>query len=361
MLSRGWKRAFRSVLPVVLASTLGLAGGWITATRSHPTAPASGSGSLFFFPDNLMPSLRGKAAGAEMLRTLTTGDPAGCMTARESWKEIVMTENFGFEYGALDWLCEYKTASADRQAQMIAENADGGRVVDYFEGVGWQRLAEYLVQRYRLPESDPTLRPMKEADYGFVEELLCFGGPQRAGWEHPDDILRTLDVHAGMDIADLGAGTGYMTYRFSDAVGPTGHVYALDIFARFLALIDHIVEKEGRTNITTVHNRDSDLTMPADSVDLVWICNVYHQFYGMTREADRAALLQSIHATLRPGGRLVVLENTPEAELPPGVLYHSGHAISASLIIPQLTAYGFHFTARHDLIPQRYILEFEEP
>jgi predicted methyltransferase len=78
------------------------------------------------------------------------------------------------------------------------------------------------------------------------------------------------------------------------------------------------------------------------------------------READRAALIQSIRAALRPGGRLVVADNLPEAELPEGALYYHGFTVSPKLVIAQLEAYGFRLEARRGHIPQRYVLEFVE-
>lgn len=349
--------------PVVLAAGVGVAAGWVLATRTAAPGPGPsseiGSAALFYFPASESPSTLGRTAGAAMQSTLLTGDATGCTTARGLWKQAETTENFGFEYGALDWLCDYVTSAPERRAELVGGNVDGRRVVGYFDRVGWTQLSDYLGRRYQIP---PTARrePMSEEDFGFVQELLCFGSPQRASWEQPEEIVRLLDIRPGLDVADLGAGTGYMTYRFSDAVGAEGKVYALDIFARLLTLIQQNAAIEGRTNIQTVHNGETDLGLPADSVDLVWICNVYHQFYGSTRESDRAAIIKSIHEALRTGGRLVILENTPEGELPAGTLYHSGHAISSSLVIQQLTAYGFRYKTRHSIIPQRYILEFEE-
>lgn len=352
-----WKR----MAPAGLAAAAGVAVGWMLATRTTADPAADfGKAAGFYFPTSETPSEQGKTAGAAMQRTLLTGDPSGCSVARATWDEIGATENFGFEYASLAWLCDYVTAAPERRAELLGGSADGRRVVGYFDGAGWTRLSDYLGRRYEIPQSGAGRAPMMEEDFGFVQELLCFGGPGRAAWERPEEIVRLLDIRPGMAIADLGAGTGYMTYRFSDAVGADGKVYALDIFARLLTLIQQIAATEGRTNIQTVHNGATDLALPADSVDLVWICNVYHQFYGSTREGDRAALIASIHDVLRSGGRLVILENTPEGELPPGVLHHAGHTISSRLVIAQLTAYGFRFKTRHSLIPQRYILEFEE-
>ncbi len=343
---------------------LGPVAGWFVGrwTTDEFVAPDTdnGAGSLFYFPVSEVPTRAGTSAGAAMRRTLLTGDPAGCTEARTIWEQAESRENFGFEYGSLDYLCEYLIAAPVRRAEMVGSDDDGRRLVEFFEREGgWLLLADYIDKRYGLTTPGATRSPMKEDDFGFVQEFLCFGSPDRVGWEQPDEIMRLLRIGPGMAIADLGAGTGYMTYRFSDVVGATGKVYALDVFARMVDAIQQVAESEGRSNIEAVHNSPTSLALATDSVDLVWICNVYHQFYGSTREADRAAAMQSIHDVLRPGGRLVILENTPEGELPPGVLYHSGHAISSSLVIQQLTAYGFQYKARYSLIPQRYILEFE--
>jgi ubiquinone/menaquinone biosynthesis C-methylase UbiE len=105
-----------------------------------------------------------------------------------------------------------------------------------------------------------------------------------------------------MDVADVGAGTGLFTLLFAPQVGPKGTVYAVDIAAKFL---DHIREAAAQRrlgNVKTVLCSERSAELPADSVDVVFVCDTYHHF-----EYPRSTLA-SMHEALRPGGELVIVD-----------------------------------------------------
>jgi predicted methyltransferase len=417
------------VLTLLFGATMGWAGGRllqpaVTVVNEVPVRviPAStpqlaagngdadpaieGGGSLFFngFSQVYTSSAEAKAAGEAMLRTLRTKDPQGCAEARETWARILPLENFGGEYGTLDWLCRYVVADEPGRAALVAADRDGARVVRYFDGAGWNLLERYLTARYQLlpaeavgveqavpgapggvkfagaphegllpplpptgsaaqasaPAATTTEKYLSRDDLLFLHELLRFNGPNRHEWERSDEVVASLGLKPGMVVADLGAGHGYMSIRFADAVGPTGKVYALELGTTYLDHLQWVQETEGLPQLLPTVSGKTGMGLPDDSVDLVWICNLYHEFYGSMREGERAALLDSIRTALRPGGRLVIADNLPEAELPAGQLYYHGFAISPKLVIPQIEAVGFQLKERRSVIPQRYLLEFVE-
>ena len=404
-------------LAVLVGAYLGWLGGLVTGTRPQAVAPctsptpahapssppetssghttpplAAGTGSFFYTASSPTrhTSAEGKRAGEAMFDTLEAQDLSGCTEARKIWAEASKRENFGGEYGALDWLCQYLAADARARTRMMKDR-DGARVVRYFEQVGWVELQRYLANRYEFataanatpttavvapgsvatsPDGTvPTNAPrqpsagtqlMDRDAFLFVHEILRFAGPQRKVWEHSAELLAGLEITPGMVVADVGSGHGYFSYLFSDAVGPGGTVYALELGRTFEDFMQKVVKEEGLTNIQSVQSSKTSVNLPDDSVDLIFICNLYHEIYGGMREAEREALIGSMRLALRPGGRLVVVDNMPEAEQAAGTLYYHGFAISPKLVIPQLEGHGFELQKQVAYIPQRYELVFVE-
>ena len=115
-------------------------------------------------------------------------------------------------------------------------------------------------------------------------------------------ILKACEIQHGMKVADIGAGTGLYTRLFSGSVGENGWVYAVDINARFLEHIQARAGQEKQTNITTVLCPQDSVSLPPESIDLAFICDVYHHF-----EFPRSTLT-SLHRALKPGGRIILLD-----------------------------------------------------
>ncbi len=116
------------------------------------------------------------------------------------------------------------------------------------------------------------------------------------------EIVKALDLNEGEGVADVGAGTGLFTRLFAEKVGPKGKVYAVDVAAPFLKHIADDAKKSGQTQVVTVLGAQDSIKVPPGSVDLVFLSDVYHHI-----EKPRE-VLASIHAALRPGGRLVVID-----------------------------------------------------
>ncbi len=136
-----------------------------------------------------------------------------------------------------------------------------------------------------------------------VEEWIArFEVESREVFAARDKVLSALSLAEGNDVADIGAGTGLYTALFAQAVGPEGTVYAVDIAAPFLEHINQRTTEAGLENVTCVLGTDRAVRLPADSVDLVFICDTYHHF-----EFPQATL-RSIRHALRPGGRLVLID-----------------------------------------------------
>lgn len=119
-------------------------------------------------------------------------------------------------------------------------------------------------------------------------------------------VLAAAKIPSGARVADIGAGTGLYSLMFSNAVGPPGVVYAVDIEPRFLKLIGQRAADLDAGNVVAVLGRENDVTLPPNSVDVVFIADTYHYF------SDRAAIMATVKDALAPGGRLIILDYTLE-------------------------------------------------
>jgi ubiquinone/menaquinone biosynthesis C-methylase UbiE len=114
--------------------------------------------------------------------------------------------------------------------------------------------------------------------------------------------VEAVGLKPGMVVADVGAGTGLFTRLFAGAVGPEGHVYAVDITPRFLEHIRETCRTAGKRNVTPVLCSPDSVDLPANSVDVAYVCDTYHHFEFPHRT------LASLERAIKPGGRLVVID-----------------------------------------------------
>jgi predicted methyltransferase len=130
-------------------------------------------------------------------------------------------------------------------------------------------------------------------------------------------ILKLAAVRRGTTVADVGAGTGLFSMMLSTAVGPDGRVYAEEVQERFSRYIAERAAREGRDNVVSVVGTEMGIGLPAASIDLAFLCDVYHHF------DHPAEMLASVRAALRPGGELFLADFKREPGHSPGwVLEH---------------------------------------
>lgn len=115
-------------------------------------------------------------------------------------------------------------------------------------------------------------------------------------------ILDALHLKPGMDVADVGAGTGLFVGGIAGRVAPGGTVYAVDVVEPFLEHINKVAAEQGVTNIKTVLCTQDSSELPPNAVDLVFICDTYHHF------EHPKSTMQSIHRALRKDGEVVLIE-----------------------------------------------------
>jgi len=173
---------------------------------------------------------------------------------------------------------------------------------------------------------------------------------------HEREVLaRLVDPKPGMAVADLGAGSGFMTLLFAKMVGVSGRVYAVDINQKMLERVSQLAAQEGLKNIQTVLDNDTSTELAANSVDLIFLCDTYHHF-----EYPKA-VLASMHKALRPGGQVVLVEFHLVQGKSPAWMFEHVRA-GQEVFTKEFVEAGFAFVTEHEspFFKENYILRFRK-
>jgi predicted methyltransferase len=176
--------------------------------------------------------------------------------------------------------------------------------------------------------------------------------PERVREEQPDKALDYMGITPGSSVADIGAGSGYFTTRLAERVGPTGRVYANDIQQGMLDLIEARLEARNLDNVQLVLGTPDDPRLPAASLDLALMVDVYHEFSAPEH------MLQHLFAALKPGGRLVLLEYRAED---PRVPILEDHKMTKQQVRLEIEAQGFRLDRIDDRLPRQHLFIFNRP
>jgi ubiquinone/menaquinone biosynthesis C-methylase UbiE len=167
--------------------------------------------------------------------------------------------------------------------------------------------------------------------------------------EEPDRAIDVLKIEKGSTVADIGAGSGYMTVKLAKKVGPQGRVYANDIQPAMLELLNKRLAKGKVANVSVVLGAQDDPRLPLDALDLVLMVDVYHEL------SQPQLMLRHIRASLKPGGRLVLLEYRKED---PNIPIKPEHKMSVADAKLEVEAEGFKLTKTNEDLPRQHILIF---
>ena len=195
----------------------------------------------------------------------------------------------------------------------------------------------------------------------FGREIAHVMGHQAAGWlerpereseERTDLLVDALPLKAGDVVADIGAGTGYFSWRMAKRIGENGKVFAVEIQQEMLDLLMVNMQKRGVAGIVkpvlgTVH----DPKLPDASTDLILLVDVYHEFdfpYEMTRAMVKA---------LKPGGRLVLVEYRGED---PQVPIKKLHKMTEAQVKKEMAIHPIKFEKTLTMLPQQHVIIFRK-
>ena len=173
-----------------------------------------------------------------------------------------------------------------------------------------------------------------------------FDDPTRDAWQMPDRVIHSLGLKEGMAVADIGAGTGYFTMRLAK-VSPKLTVYAADIEP---SMVDHLKTRaaaEHLVNVVPMLAAASGPNLPKP-VDVVVVVDTYHHL------PSRAAYFRNLRKSLKPGGRVAIIDFRKDAPDGPPVHFR----FTPSQIEAEMTEAGFRLDAVHDFLPRQHFLVF---
>ncbi|MEP6717381.1 MAG: methyltransferase domain-containing protein [Terriglobia bacterium] len=188
-----------------------------------------------------------------------------------------------------------------------------------------------------------------------IAQMMGVGGsdwlvrPERQSEEKPDKALDALKIRKGAVAADIGAGVGYFTWRLAERVGPQGLVYGEDIQPEMLELLQKNMRERHIANVRSVLGTVDDPKLPASSVDLILLVDVYHEF------SEPEKMLQHMREALKPNGRLVLLEYRGED---PNVPIKPEHKMTLKQVRAEVEPEGYRFEQSIETLPQQHIIVF---
>lgn len=176
-------------------------------------------------------------------------------------------------------------------------------------------------------------------------------------------LVEALELKPGMTMADVGAGFGAWTMRFSRWLGPAGRVYATDIGAAQLAALRETVQRERLANVTVLEGAANSTNLPALCCDAILIRDAYHH---LTQAEE---IIRSFAASLKPGGRLAVVDfpPRPNSEVPAGVpANRGGHGVPPEVVQREVGAALTHVRTIPNWAPDSqpaslYLVLFRKP
>ena len=196
----------------------------------------------------------------------------------------------------------------------------------------------------------PGVHPVSGRRYA---QVMGMGGApwlvreERIEEENPDKAIDELKLKPGMSVADIGASVGYMSAKMAKKVGPTGKVYANDLQPEMLVKLRENMAKAKLTNVVPVQGEVDNAHLPALTMDLVLLVDVYHEF------SQPQLMLRQIRETLKDDGRLVLLEYRKEDPKAP---IREEHKMSVAEVKLELEAEGFKLSQVVESLPRQHIL-----
>lgn len=169
--------------------------------------------------------------------------------------------------------------------------------------------------------------------------------------ERPSEVIKQLDLKPGMVVCDMGCGNGFYSLTMAKLVAPEGKVLAVDIQPEMLHLLELRAKDEGVTNIEPVLSTIIDPKLPKESVDLLLMVDVYHEF------SHPQLMLERIRESLKPDGLIALLEYREEDRTVP---IKPLHKMSKRQIMKEYKANGFQLAKQYDDLPWQHLMFFKK-
>jgi len=203
------------------------------------------------------------------------------------------------------------------------------------------------------PSVPPALTHYQGREIAQTMHYLGAGWLTRESRDREEDcttMLNALDVRPGDVVCDMGCGNGFYTLKLAKLVGSKGKMIAVDIQREMLLMLDEATKQEKVTNVETVLGTVVDPKLPNESLDLVLLVDVYHEF------SHPEQMLAAIRKSLKPRGRVALVEFRAED---PNVPIKPLHKMSKQQIMREFPSNGFRLVAEFDKLPWQHLMFFQ--
>lgn len=231
----------------------------------------------------------------------------------------------------------------------------------------------HAVAQPQTPSADPNPKTVRNPLYQFRpgspdgigkwflgREIAHFMSHEGAPWlerpereeeEQPSQLVTALGLKPGQVVADIGAGSGYLSWRMARRVAPGGRVYANDIQPEMLAILRTNVASHGVTNVVTIQGTEADPRLPTNQVDLAIFVDVYHECEFPFE------IISGVVQSLKVGGRLVLVEYRGEDDSVP---IKRLHKMTTAQVRTEMGLHPLDWVEVIDTLPRQHILIFRK-
>ncbi len=179
--------------------------------------------------------------------------------------------------------------------------------------------------------------------------IAMLDDPGRDAYQKPHDVITALDLKAGEVIADIGAGSGYFSFRLARHVGDAGRVYAVDVSPDMILHLNRRIRDLQVRNVVSLLCAPDDPLLADSSVDRFFICDTWHHI------GNHARYLALMKKMLKPGGQVVMID-FKKSETPVGPPMEM--RIDRAALLKEMEINGFRLAAEHTFLPHQYFLVF---
>ena len=191
--------------------------------------------------------------------------------------------------------------------------------------------------------------PASQQRFSDIEKWLSiFEGDKRDEYQKPEVVVKSVNLKPGNVVADIGAGTGYFTRRFAIAVGPNGKALGLDIEESMVNHMNEEAKKMGINNYEARVVKTDDPELPANSVDVIFLCNTYHHI------ENRVDYFRNVSKSLKNNGRLIIVDFYKNSDFGPPHDYK----LAKEVVMKEMALAGYSLLQDLNILPEQYYLEY---
>jgi ubiquinone/menaquinone biosynthesis C-methylase UbiE len=207
-------------------------------------------------------------------------------------------------------------------------------------------LAPFMARESAAQGTKEQIRKLHQDPKAYIAMLES---PERTAEQKPDEVIAALNLKAGETLVDIGAGSGFFSFRFSPKVGDSGRVFAVDVNPDMILYMNRVIGDKKLKNVTTVLSASDNPLLPSVPINRFFICNTWHHIQS------RPQYLALMKKMLKPGGQIVILDYKKE-QLPVGPPPEM--KMDRKEVISEMEAGGFKLAKEHSFLPYQYFLVF---